>query len=228
MAMPSPDHLAPPLRRLLGEAGFVWDLLHAALRRAPAASTRGGGRAVLVVPGFMMDDPRTRPLRRTLLAAGYAAHGWGLGQNRGATADILDRLIVQVAAAGRGAPVALVGWSLGGIYARELAQLRPDLVERVITLGTPFSGDPRANHAWRLYERVAGHKVDAPPIARHASPKPPVRTIALWSPRDGIVAPAATRGRPDEADLRIEVDCRHTGFTLDPRAIAAVLDALEA
>lgn len=223
-----PDSLPPSLGRLLGEVGVIGDWLRAKTRRVPAGDpARGRGRRVLVIPGFMIDDTRTLTLRRALRAAGYDAHGWGLGRNLGATADILDRLVTRVTALG-GGPVTLVGWSLGGIYARELATFRPDLVERVVTMGSPFSGDPRANNAWRMYERVSGHKVDAPPIARSLLAKPPVRTIALWSRRDGIVAPASARGLAAESDLRVEVDCVHTGFALSHRAIAAVLDALDA
>jgi len=109
---------------------------------------------------------------------------------------------------------------------REFAKLRPAAVERVITLGSPFSGDPRANHAWRLYEWVNGHAVDNPPIRVDRAAKPPVKTIALWSKEDGIVAPACARGLPDEADHRIMVDCRHMGFTTSPAALDAIFSAL--
>ena len=90
----------------------------------------------------------------------------------------------------------LVGWSLGGIYAREVAKLRPELAAKVITLGSPFSGDPRANNVWRLYEWVAGHPVDDPPIKTDLAEKPPVPTLAIWSRRDGIVSVASARGEP--------------------------------
>ena len=224
-----PDHLPPSLYRLLGETAVIGDWLRAKAGWLPTiASRRGAGRTVLVIPGFMIDDARTTPLRRALRAAGYKAYGWGMGRNLGATSQTLDRIVARIMTVRGDGPVALVGWSLGGIYAREVAKVRPDLVERVVTLGSPFSGDPRANNAWRMYERVAGHKVDAPPIARDPMVKPPVRTIALWSRRDGIVAPASARGLAEESDLRIEVNCLHTAFAVNPRAIAAVLDALEA
>ena len=88
----------------------------------------------------------------------------------------------------------------------------------MVTLGTPFSGDPRANNAWRMYELVAGHKVDHPPIDTVVSEKPPVPTIAIWSRRDGIVAPASARGKEGERDKAIELDCSHMGFAVDSRA----------
>ncbi|MET0269602.1 MAG: alpha/beta hydrolase, partial [Sphingomonas sp.] len=219
---------APSFRRLLGEIPAIVGVYLASRRATPRVDpTRGDGRPVIVLPGFLTDDTLTRPLRHALRAAGYDAHGWALGRNCGATPDLIARLTARIEAIGGGHRVALVGWSLGGLYARELAKQRPDLVERVVTMGTPFSGDPRANNAWRLYERVAGHKVDAPPIPIGPQRKPPVPTIALWSRRDGIVAPAASRGEADESDRRVAVDCLHTAFAYHPRAIAAVLDALE-
>ena len=127
-----------------------------------------------------------------------------------------------------GRRVSLVGWSLGGVFAREVAKLRPDLVEMVFTLGSPFSGDPRANNAWRLYERVAGHPVDRPPLDLRLEEKPPVPTWALWSRADGVVAIDSARGRPGERDHAVEVGCRHLGFVSDCRALAAVLAALDA
>ena len=182
----------------------------------------------MVLPGFLMRDLRTRTLRRTLAQAGYAPVGWGLGRNSGVVVDLLDRLEAQLERAAAARPAALVGWSLGGLYAREIAKRRPALVERVITLGSPFSGDPRANNVWRLYERVAGHPVDRLPIEVDLAGKPPVPTFALWTRKDGIVAPAATRGAPGEADVQIEVDCHHTSFTVAPAALQAILGALAA
>lgn len=180
----------------------------------------------MVIPGFLAGDPFTWRLRRTLAIAGYRAEGWKLGINRGVRPDLLDRLTARI---DRLEPkVVLIGWSLGGLYARELAKLRPERVDRVITLGSPFHGDPRANHAWRLYELVNRHPVDAPPLQVDLAAKPPVPTFALWSARDGIVAPAATRGLPGESDVQIEVDCHHTDFCTNPRALAAILDAINA
>jgi pimeloyl-ACP methyl ester carboxylesterase len=109
--------------------------------------------------------------------------------------------------------VLLVGWSLGGVFARELACARPQDVLAVVTLGSPFSGEPTWNNVWRLYERVAGHKVHSPPIPRSTG-KPPVPTLALWSRRDGIVAPRAAYGLPGERDKAVELACTHLGFAV--------------
>jgi pimeloyl-ACP methyl ester carboxylesterase len=116
----------------------------------------------MVIPGFLATDRSTLGLQRALAEAGYRVTGWGLGVNRGATSDMLDRMTHAVADFGRGRPVVLVGWSLGGVYARELAKARPDLVAKVVTMGTPFSGNPRANNVWQLYELIAGHRSRQP------------------------------------------------------------------
>ena len=183
---------------------------------------------MLVIPGFLADDRTTKLLRRTLEKAGHRAFGWSFGLNGGARSDTLDRLgerLDQVKAAA-GAPVALVGWSLGGLFAREFAKHRPDEIDLVVTLGSPFSGDLRANNAWRLYELLNDHKVDNPPIPIELGEKPPMRTVAMWSRRDGIVATGSARGAEDEADERIELDCTHMGFVYEPRALWAILEVL--
>ncbi len=180
----------------------------------------------MVIPGFLAGDIFTLRLRRTLALAGYRAEGWGGGINSGVRADLLDRLLGRIERIAAGRPLVLVGWSLGGLYAREAAKLRPELVERVITLGSPFSGDLHANRAWRMYEWVNRHPVDRPPIDVDLPVKPPVRTIALWTPRDGIVAPAAARGKPGESDAQVQVDCSHMDFCSNPRALEAILEAI--
>jgi pimeloyl-ACP methyl ester carboxylesterase len=180
----------------------------------------------MVIPGFLGSDRATLGLQRALAKAGYRATGWDMGLNLGARADTLERLIAGAERFGKGEKVILIGWSLGGIFAREIAKLRPDLVAKVVTMGTPFSGDMRANNAWRLYEWIAGHPVDQPPIDVDIPAKPPVPTIALWSRCDGIVAPRSARGRDGESDRQIELACTHMGFAVDPAAYPSVLAAL--
>jgi pimeloyl-ACP methyl ester carboxylesterase len=149
-----------------------------------------------------------------------------MGFNLGARPDTLERIAARLESFAHGRKAVLVGWSLGGIYAREAAKLRPDLVAKVVTLGTPFSGDPRANNAWRLYEAIAGHKVDDPPIRANVAEKPPVPTLALWSRNDGVVAPASARGKDGERDQAIELDCSHMGFAVDAKAWPAIVKAI--
>jgi hypothetical protein len=92
-------------------------------------------------------------------------------------------------------------------------------------LGSPFSQDPHLNNVWRLYEWVAGHKVDQPPIERNSA-KPPVPTLAFWSRKDGIIAPAAARGEPHETDKAVELDCNHMAFGVSSRTAKRVVDEI--
>jgi len=184
------------------------------------------GPKLMVIPGFVANDRTTLGLQRVLARAGYRVAGWGMGMNLGVKADTLARLAERVDAFARGEKVILVGWSLGGIFARELAKVRPDLVAKVITMGSPFSGDPRGNNVWRLYEWIAGHPVDAPPIEANLADKPPVPTLALWSRRDGIVSIACARGQEGESDCQIEFQCTHMGFAVSGRAYPAIIEAI--
>jgi pimeloyl-ACP methyl ester carboxylesterase len=223
----SDDARPPRLGLLLREApallGRFWRAFGRLGERGPQ-----DGRKLLVVPGFLATDHTTLGLQRALAAAGYRVTGWGMGLNRGVAADTLVRLAARLEAFGGGAPVILVGWSLGGVMARETAKARPDLVSKVVTLGSPFSGDPRANNAWRIYERVAGHPVDDPPIHVDLAVKPPQPTLAIWSRKDGIVAPASARGLPGESDRQVELDCSHMGFGVSGRAYPRIIAALRA
>jgi pimeloyl-ACP methyl ester carboxylesterase len=184
------------------------------------------GQKLMVLPGFLATDRTTLGLQRALAEAGYRVSGWGLGINRGVRADTLERIAARLEEYGGGEPVILVGWSLGGIYAREVAKVRPGLVAKVVTLGTPFSGDRRNNNVWRLYEAVARHPVDDPPAGGDPAVKPPVPTLALWSRFDGLIAPAAARGEPGERDRELELDCRHMGYAVSGRAFPAIVRAI--
>lgn len=191
----------------------------------PAATPR----TVVLFPGFCAHPLHLRTLRQRIAAAGHRVHCWGQGVNTGATADLLDRLDARLAAIEieYREPVVLVGWSLGGIFAREVAKRQPNRVSKVITMGSPFSGHPRANNAWRLYHLVTGHRVEEPPIEATVSVKPPVETVALWSPRDGIVHPRAACGRAGERDRAVALRCTHMGFVHSPEGVKAVLRELD-
>jgi len=155
-------------------------------------------------------------LRRALAAGGWRVYPWQLGWNLGARGDTIEQLAKLLDAIDDPRPVLVVGWSLGGIYARELARARPERVRAVVTLGSPFSGDPHANNVWRLYEWVAGHKVDDPPIPRNTA-KPPVPTLAIWSRKDGLIAVNAARGLAEESDSEVEFRCSHMAFGVSRR-----------
>lgn len=214
---------APPLGLWLSEALEIPGLLASPLLE-PVEMERGNGQPVMVLPGYLTGDISSLRLRRSLIAANWRAYGWGLGQNLGARIDILDRLGERIDSIARrnGQPVTLVGWSLGGVFAREVAKVIPENVALVVTLGSPFSGDPHANNAWRVYEFFNDHPVDAPPLDVRLAEKPPVPTVAVWSRKDGIVAPSAARGRPGETDRHVEVNCRHLTLARAPEGIQAV------
>ena len=215
--IPDPDAL-PPLKLLWREIGSLVRAMSGRIRPMPPEPNPDSAHPpVMVLPGFLSGDWATKGLRADLRRAGFRCYAWGLGFNRGATADIIDRT---------GYAPALVGWSLGGIYAREYAKHHPGKVARVVTLGSPFSGSRRANRAWRLYHLVARHPVDNPPIDFHPAPRPEMPTFALWSKHDGVVAVSSARGLPHESDRQVEVDCGHMGFAYAPTSVAAIVKAL--
>ncbi|MEO6579997.1 MAG: alpha/beta fold hydrolase [Sphingomicrobium sp.] len=184
------------------------------------------GPSALVIPGFIANDRTTMELRRALAAAGWRVYPWNLGWNLGARADTVDALRARLDAISPDQPILLVGWSLGGVFARALALAHPDRVKAVVTLGSPFSGNPRANNVWRLYERIAGHSVDAPPIERNSA-RPPVPALAFWSRNDGIVSPRAARGLAEESDKAIELDCTHMAFGVSRRTATRVVREID-
>ena len=221
---------APRLRLLLGElrSGYEsWRAWRGLANGEPAVQAQPG--AVMLLPGFGTHPFRMRALRRGLEAAGHRVDDWGLGWNLGGTADRLDHLCKRIEAAAEqaGEPIALVGWSLGGLYAREAAKRVPHAVRLVVTMGTPFSGDLHANNAWRAYHWITGQDVAAPPVPGDYATKPPVPTIALWSARDGIVSPRSARGRPEERDVAIPMRCTHIGFASHPSVVYEVARLLE-
>ncbi|MBW8784618.1 MAG: alpha/beta fold hydrolase [Novosphingobium sp.] len=223
---PAPEGVSgPPLKLLLAEIRA-----YAAIRRGQLPGMEAARpQPVMLIPGFFAHPNRMRRLRRALTGAGHRVHEWGLGFNFGPTPENFSYLTRRLRSLKRseGEPVALVGWSLGGLYAREMARRHPEAVSRVITMGTPFSGDLHANNAWRAYQLIAGHAVDEPPIECDFATKPPVPTIALWSPRDGVVAPRSACGRPGERDRAVALRCTHLGFASDPAVIAEVLRQLD-
>jgi pimeloyl-ACP methyl ester carboxylesterase len=195
----------------------------ALLRHSPRTLRRQGPRGpkdgppAMVIPGFLAHDRHTTELRRALAEAGFRVFPWREGFNWGARKDTLDRLERALDRCDSRDPVLLVGWSLGGLYARELALAVPDKVRAVVTMGSPVWGDRRRHTSvWRLYEFVARHPVDDPPIPDHEE-KPPVPTLALWSAEDGIVAPPSASGTEVTRDSAVELQTTHMGFAMSPR-----------
>ncbi len=219
------DDRLPALRLRLGEAAW---LLPRISRIFGATNPVGpsDGPPALVIPGFVAHDRTTEPLRKALAGAGWRVHGWHMGVNWGARADTVERLKARINEISADQQLLVVGWSLGGLYARELGRAVPDRVRAVVTLGSPFSGDPKQNHVWRIYERIAGHKVDDPPLPR-ITDKPGVPHLALWSRRDGLIAPRAARGLKHERDEAVELDCTHMAFGMSKRAAKDVVREID-
>jgi pimeloyl-ACP methyl ester carboxylesterase len=222
-----PDDLAPPGWQRFRE--MAWHLPRILAGLGPVGP-RGpeDGPPVLVLPGFLAGDRTTMDIRRALARSGWRVYPWALGTNRGAKADTLELLARRLDEIYDGRRVLLVGWSLGGMFARQLAHRHPDKVRAVVTLCSPFSGNYKTNTNVReLYERIAGHDVDSPPFPRIGG-KPPVPTLAFWSRRDGIVAPSAARGLDDEIDRAVEIDTNHIGAVLWRPALTGIVRDIEA
>ncbi len=220
---------AAPPRRLWAAEFLALPKVYAAPLRAPViVAPFGQGRPALVLPGLVSSDRATALLRNSLTKAGFAAHGWDEGVNLGPRPAQIDRVAQKLADLGRasGGQVILIGWSLGGLYARALAQRHPEACALVLTLGSPFAGDRRANNAWRLYEALNDHKVDAAPFPEDPAVKPAARTIAVWSARDGIIAPQCAAGEAGQSDLQVEVPFKHFELATARGAVAEVLRIL--
>ena len=217
-----PDDRAPSGWLRLGEVAWHFPRLLAGLGPLGPRGPEGGPPA-LILPGFLADDRTTMELRRGLARGGWRTYGWELGTNKGAKPDTLEKLGKRLDAVHDPRKVLLVGWSLGGLFARELARTHPSKVRAVVTLGSPFSGDLRTNtNVRRLYEWVAGHPVDQPPFPR-ITDKPPVPTLAFWSKRDGIVSVRSARGLPGERDREVEIDTSHMGFAVSRPVLSRVV-----
>ncbi|MCB2078010.1 MAG: alpha/beta fold hydrolase [Novosphingobium sp.] len=226
---PRPEGVSSPAARLL--LGELPSLAARARHKAEPWQAAEQPQTVMILPGFGAHPNRMRKMGEALEQAGHTVHHWGLGLNLGPTPDNFAFLMRRVHALSRShdEPVALVGWSLGGLFAREIARRQPETVARVITMGTPFSGDPRANNAWRAYQMVTGHAVDAPPVDDcDFAVKPPVPTIALWSARDGVIHPRSACGWPHERDRAVALRCTHLDFAGHPSVIREVLRQLDA
>ena len=194
------------------------------LRKLP----RGDGHRVLVLPGLAANDLTTLPMRTFLKDRGYQPSPWEQGLNLGPRAGVLDALRARVRELFEleGGKVSLVGWSLGGVYARELAKEMPALVRCVITLGSPFAGPPQATNAWWLFERVSGHPEPDEAMQAALRVAPPVPTTSIYSRTDGIVAWQCSLNPPGPLAENVEVPASHIGLGLNPLAMIAIADRL--
>jgi pimeloyl-ACP methyl ester carboxylesterase len=223
---------APAMRLLLTEpARSLADLATLPLAASWLSfAPRGDGHGVLVLPGLLASDASTVVVRRFLRRLGYQARGWDLGRNHGPTDEVLDKLparLAALAALTRG-PVSIIGWSLGGIYARELARQRPEQVRRVITLGSPFAlTHGQRSHADRAYERRStSHANGRVPTREQVSRPIGVPSTAVYSRRDGIVAWRACVEPETDLHQNVEVRCAHLGFGMDHATLWLIADRL--
>jgi pimeloyl-ACP methyl ester carboxylesterase len=203
-----------------GAALASWPLL----RNAPT----GDGHSVLVFPGLVAGDFSTAPMRNFLTDRGFDAHGWELGMNLGPREGVLESIVAKVKELQKisGRKVSLVGWSLGGVYAREVAKILPNSVRAVISMGTPFCGDPKATNAWRIYEYASGTKLDDKKMLASLSTAPPVPTTSIFSRTDGVVAWQCSVQVESTKAENIEVMASHVGLGLNPSVWYAVADRL--
>lgn len=223
----------PGLVRVALEARAPFEYA-ASLMVAPwlLSGPRGDGHTVLVYPGFMGSDLSTRPMRRLLRTLGHDAKGWGLGRNVGPTSnkhgDTIERALetVERAYASSGRKVSLVGWSLGGLFARELAKRHPDKVRMVVTLGSPFAGPVTATNAHRLYQWVNRGRPRTGPAHSSLLTPPPVPTTSIFSRSDGVVAWQCSIQPAGAMIENIEVEASHTGLGVNPMAMYALADRL--
>jgi pimeloyl-ACP methyl ester carboxylesterase len=223
------DLRAPNALMLLLEGRAPWEyaaMLAALpwLKRLP----RGDGHPVIVFPGLGAADITTAPLRSFLQDLGYSPYPWKQGFNFGPRRGVLDavRQQVQRIADRHGEAVSLIGWSLGGLYAREMAKEFPKLARCVVTLGSPFAGHPRATNAWRFYEMFSGQSVHDPELIATLREVPPVPTTSIYSRSDGIVAWQCSINDESPLAENIEVHASHIGMGMNPLAMFAIADRL--
>jgi pimeloyl-ACP methyl ester carboxylesterase len=201
---------------------------------SPDRTKRGDGHPVVIFPGLGADGSSVATLREHCRSLGYAAFDWGQGFNIGPQGDIdawLRTLKSQVMdlLAGHTQTASLIGWSLGGLYARELGKLMAPRIRQVITIGTPFNtlADP-AQIGWLLRLMGGGSAWDGPALGRRLRIPPPLRTTSIYSRSDGVVAwQRCCHDRPSSLVHDIEVRSSHLGMGWNPDVLAAVADRLD-
>ena len=190
------------------------------------------GHPVLVLPGFMASDLSTGPLRNFLSKLGYIPYGWGLGRNTANELhlDLLIEKIEDIFLSHR-TKVSIIGWSLGGVFAREIAKRKPNLVRQIITLGSPFGGVVQPNNALWLYEMLTDGRgtEDVNDELLLQVPVPaPVPTTAIFSKEDGIVSwKVCMEEVEDEIHQNIQVRGSHLGLGVNPVVLEIIMDRLQ-
>ena len=191
-------------------------------------ASRGDGHLVVDIPGWLAPELSGAPLRRYLSRLGYDARGWGFGTNTGDPRRDVERLAERVheLTEEKGSPASLIGWSLGGVIAREVARRHPEAVRRVITFGTPVAGGAAHTSIARAHGRRAD--IGAERVTRRLDAGAPIRVplTVMFSKRDGIVAWQACLDHSSPFVEHIEVSSTHIGMGVDPDVWAIVADRL--
>jgi pimeloyl-ACP methyl ester carboxylesterase len=222
------EQLTAPLRLAL-EARAPWEF-GAGIAAQPllALAPKGDGHPVLVLPLMFGSDLNTLPMRQFLSSRGYTVSAWGQGLNLGPRAGVFDRIRqrLDALAEARGQRVSLVGWSLGGLYARALALAAPAQVRQVICLGTPIASDLKPAALWRTYERITGDPMGLPPDLPDLHGPLPVPATSIYSRSDGIVPWRFSREPPGPQAENIEVASSHLGLGVHPLTLYALAERL--
>lgn len=217
--------LAEPSRAMGELASFY------AMRPFMGMLPKGDGHGVLVLPGFMATDYSTAPLRRLLADLGYEAVGWNLGRNVRVDQARIEAMMacVERLVERTGSKISIVGWSLGGVFARELAKQAPDKVRQVISLGSPISDDRNHTNATRLFEYLNGKEPEVMKTGnfRELAKAPPVPTTSILTRSDGVVHwRGSVQANDHDACENIEVVASHCGLGVNPAAVYAIADRL--
>ena len=223
--------LRPPSLALTLTEGRAWAELAASIAVRPLlmCAPKGDGHTVLTLPGFLASDRSTVPLRKYLTDLGYDARPWDQGQNLGRFYKMCDVLSRKLETLHResGRKVSLVGWSLGGVFARYLALTQPHAVRSVITLGSPFAADIQATNARKLYEAMSREGPPNPDDLAALAGDLPVPNSSIYTKLDGIVNWRTCISKPAPNAEVIEVLlASHVGIGVNPAALWAVADRL--
>jgi len=223
-----------PSLALLGAEPFRAALEFARHMLAKSVTTKtGDGHPVVIFPGLGAHGASVLTLREHCLSLGYPAFDWGRGFNTGPQGDLDDWLEglkseLSHVLSRHDRPATLIGWSLGGFYARELGKLLAPRIRQVITIGTPFNADADRTHAGWLFRFLSGSSATLDPaLSQRLRTPPPVRTTSIYSRSDGVVAWQACRH-----DVRsklvhdIEVDGSHIGMGWNREVLNVVTDRL--
>jgi len=227
-AMPASDFQAPQGSLVRRELRAVREPGRLLLRSPQLLRAPAGNKSVMVMPGFSTNDSAMLPLRSYLRGRGHTVWGWGLGTNRGHVRKNLPTVIQQVETRvgdNDGVPIVLVGWSLGGVFAREVARDRPELVEQVITLASPIYGGPRYTVSASSYSESELDKIEEQ-IDERLSRLITRPITAFYSQQDGAVDWRTCIDDLNPDVETTEVNSSHVGITLDPTVWLRIADLL--